>query len=238
MSTTDGSFASYSRESQRQKLSPRCPFASTERCPKYLESVALLRMTGGFAGISDDDIERLEQKWAGWRTPTREQAASFFGSDGRYSFGRLCPEVGYDHFGHFATGFYKYGDVLDSELAHERLSKEKVPSSDYRWRWWSIEPEHYTECSVYSILATEVRIDTKVTTKKSKKAPISPSLRWTVLARDSYTCQYCGRRPPEVVLEVDHRVSEAAGGDTNVDNLVASCFDCNRGKGARSARAT
>lgn len=235
MSTTDGSFASYSSESHRLKLSPRCPFASPERCPKYAESIDLLRESGGYAGISEEDRDRLSRKWAGWRTQAPEQSPSYFGSDGRYSFSRICPEVGYVFFGYFAAGFYRYGDVLDSELAHERLAKDHVPSSDHRWLWWSIEPEHYTECVVYSVLATEVKIDSKAGKRRSTKKPIPPSLRWTVLARDSYTCQYCGRMPPEVVLEVDHRVSEAMGGATKAENLVASCMQCNRGKGPRSA---
>ena len=235
MSSTDGSFASYSAQSQRLKLAPRCPFASTERCPRYAASIDLLGMTGQFAGIDEADRVRLRKKWEAWYTPTSEQAPSYSGYDGRYSFSRLCPEVSYDHFGYFASSFYKYGDEIDSEFAHKRLAAEKVPTSDHRWLWWSIEPEHYTECGVYSILATEVRIDSKANTRKSKKVSIPPSLRWTVLARDNYTCHYCGRKPPDVILEVDHKLSEIAGGSTSEDNLVASCFECNRGKGSRSA---
>jgi 5-methylcytosine-specific restriction endonuclease McrA len=35
-----------------------------------------------------------------------------------------------------------------------------------------------------------------------------------------------------VVLEVDHVVPRAEGGSDDTMNLVTSCFDCNRGKGA------
>lgn len=55
-------------------------------------------------------------------------------------------------------------------------------------------------------------------------------LRWQILERDSFTCRYCGRSAPDVMLEVDHRISLADGGDDNPDNLVASCMACNRGK--------
>jgi DNA-binding NarL/FixJ family response regulator len=55
-------------------------------------------------------------------------------------------------------------------------------------------------------------------------------LRWKILERDKYTCQYCGQSAPNVVLEVDHKLSLADGGTDNEDNLVTSCWACNRGK--------
>lgn len=60
--------------------------------------------------------------------------------------------------------------------------------------------------------------------------PIGKSLRFEVFARDSFTCQYCGRRPPDVILEVDHIHPRSKGGDDDHVNLVTSCYDCNRGK--------
>lgn len=48
--------------------------------------------------------------------------------------------------------------------------------------------------------------------------------------RDKHTCQSCGRKAPEVVLEVDHLLPVAKGGTDDFDNLITSCKDCNRGK--------
>lgn len=59
---------------------------------------------------------------------------------------------------------------------------------------------------------------------------ISKHLRFEVFKRDGFTCQYCGRRPPDVVLELDHIQPVAKGGGDEVVNLLTSCFDCNRGK--------
>jgi hypothetical protein len=59
-----------------------------------------------------------------------------------------------------------------------------------------------------------------------------PSVRFDVFKRDGFTCAYCGRKPPEVTLEVDHIIPRAEGGDDAVDNLTTACMDCNRGKGA------
>lgn len=58
--------------------------------------------------------------------------------------------------------------------------------------------------------------------------------RFEVFKRDGFTCQYCGAHPPAVVLEVDHIVPVAEGGQNDPDNLITACFACNRGKGAVS----
>lgn len=58
--------------------------------------------------------------------------------------------------------------------------------------------------------------------------------RFEIFKRDGFTCQYCGRTPPTVILECDHITPVAEGGTNDSDNLTAACFDCNRGKGATS----
>lgn len=55
--------------------------------------------------------------------------------------------------------------------------------------------------------------------------------RKAVLARDAYTCQYCGRE--QLGLTVDHVVPRSRGGSSAWDNIVAACAPCNRKKGNR-----
>jgi hypothetical protein len=62
---------------------------------------------------------------------------------------------------------------------------------------------------------------------------ISKSLRFMVLRRDDFACTYCGRKPPEVQLQIDHIVPWSSGGGTMMDNLRTACAECNIGKGAR-----
>lgn len=62
---------------------------------------------------------------------------------------------------------------------------------------------------------------------------ISKKIRFEVFKRDGFTCQYCGRMAPDVVLEVDHINPVNNGGSNDILNLVTSCFECNRGKGKR-----
>ena len=64
------------------------------------------------------------------------------------------------------------------------------------------------------------------------RKPLSKKTRFDVFRRDEFICQYCGNTPPAVVLEVDHFCAVKNGGDNDIDNLITSCFDCNRGKGA------
>ena len=67
----------------------------------------------------------------------------------------------------------------------------------------------------------------------AERKSLSKKARFEVFKRDSFTCQYCGRKAPDVVLEVDHIKPIAEGGTNNIMNLITSCFDCNRGKGKR-----
>lgn len=62
---------------------------------------------------------------------------------------------------------------------------------------------------------------------------ISVRTRFEVLKRDRFACAYCGKHPPDVLLEVDHIVPRAAGGSDELDNLICACWDCNRGKADR-----
>lgn len=64
----------------------------------------------------------------------------------------------------------------------------------------------------------------------SKRKAISKKSRFEVFKRDSFTCQYCGAKSPEVVLHVDHINPVSKGGDNEIINLITSCEPCNLGK--------
>lgn len=66
-----------------------------------------------------------------------------------------------------------------------------------------------------------------------KRKAFSKKDRFEVFKRDGFTCQYCGRKVPDTVLEVDHVIPVKENGGDGMDNLVTSCQDCNRGKSAR-----
>lgn len=62
------------------------------------------------------------------------------------------------------------------------------------------------------------------------RRPMSKRTRFTVFKRDDFRCTYCGRHPPDVLLEVDHILPVCEGGGDEEENLATACFDCNRGK--------
>lgn len=66
-----------------------------------------------------------------------------------------------------------------------------------------------------------------------KRESIKKSVRFEVFKRDNFTCQYCGKSAPDVILHIDHIHPVAGGGGCDIINLLTSCVDCNLGKGAK-----
>ncbi len=64
----------------------------------------------------------------------------------------------------------------------------------------------------------------------TKRKPISKRVRFEVFKRDAFTCQYCGKSAPDVILHLDHIKPVSKGGNNGILNLVTSCQSCNAGK--------
>ena len=62
------------------------------------------------------------------------------------------------------------------------------------------------------------------------RIPLTPAVRKKIFERDSYTCQYCGRSAPDVVLEIDHIIPINKNGTNDPQNLITCCLECNRRK--------
>jgi len=58
--------------------------------------------------------------------------------------------------------------------------------------------------------------------------------RRNVYRRDGYRCMYCGRRPRQEQLTIDHVIPRSRGGGHSWDNCVTACLDCNARKADRS----
>lgn len=245
-------FKWYSGESQRLGLPPRCPIASADLCPRYFESLEALTKGGHFTEIPRDHAARLSRKWEMFQAamsedmpevqdypPERDEEGGEIQHAGRMpvqTVDAFCPEVSYDRFGYFASGLYGYcgpdQGELDRHTDHEEYKRDGT-LDQWDSNWWSVVPKHYSECREYSIHTNFAK--GAPAKGRSQRKGISDKQRWMVLARDSFTCQYCGRKPPEVALHVDHRVSVRDGGSDELENLVTSCTQCNFGKGKSSA---
>ena len=78
----------------------------------------------------------------------------------------------------------------------------------------------------------ELIIKTELPRRKSRKV-INNSLKYDVMRRDNFKCNYCGKSPAtdsNVELEIDHIIPVSKGGDNNIDNLKTICKNCNIGK--------
>ena len=144
----------YISVSKDQRLSPRCPFASVYRCPRFYQSLSLLGRAGS-TEIAPEEDKRLKDEWQKtdvWPV-TDEQATMIAGpKDEIKHFSRFCPEVIYDRFGFFATELHKFSDEIDMSAAHAKLRNEGALPDDWKWNWSRIDPLHYTECPLYSLL--------------------------------------------------------------------------------------
>ncbi|MBI4574716.1 MAG: HNH endonuclease [Planctomycetes bacterium] len=58
--------------------------------------------------------------------------------------------------------------------------------------------------------------------------------RRNLMARDDYTCQYCGRPGSYRRLTLDHVTPRSEGGPDTWTNLVTACAACNDRKGGRT----
>ncbi len=60
---------------------------------------------------------------------------------------------------------------------------------------------------------------------------VSLKLRFKILQRDKFTCQYCGGTPElGYTLHVDHILPKSKGGKAEESNLITACWLCNTGK--------
>ena len=132
-------------------ITPRCPFSSAGTCPRYYQSLSLLKDAGSTA-IEPKEDQRLLKYWEKselW-PKTGEQATTI--AENQSHFWTFCPEVAFDRFGYFASSLNAYADEIDHDLAHKKLGRERAPTKDWRWAWASINPMHYAECPLYSVL--------------------------------------------------------------------------------------
>jgi len=144
----------YNQTGKEKGVTDRCPFATVESCPRYYQSLSLLGEVGS-TNIALHEDARLLTYWQGsdlW-PKTDEYATSVSGPEGDlHQFSNFCPEVAYDRFGYFATVLARHADEIDAGIAHTQLNKENAPGNDWRWSWAAVSLEHFSDCSLYSVL--------------------------------------------------------------------------------------
>lgn len=107
----------------------------------------------------------------------------------------------------------------------------RISEKPYRNRWGSVA----NACKQLKLFKEGKIKQTELlgTQKASARKSISLKIRWDVLKRDNYQCVRCGRRPPDVQLQVDHKDPRSKGGADTEENLRTLCKECNAGKSNR-----
>lgn len=148
-------------------------------------------------------------------------------------------------------GLKKYREV-EQRLISRNLLKPPVTSSrviavaeyqspqgkNFYTKKWSMPitdvPERYER-----LVETESENEVSDYQRKLERAKMSVKLRYSILQRDGFRCQICGRGAEDgVKLHVDHIIPVSKGGKTVENNLRTLCEDCNLGKGARLEKRT
>ena len=116
--------------------------------------------------------------------------------------------------------------VLLQNVEYRKKNKQKMRDyarKHYREKY-QVKPEKYLidENGVRKMREKIIRIKRKILRKQK--------MRFAALTRDKFTCQYCGRKAPDVILEVDHIHPRSKGGLDKLENYRTSCKDCNIGK--------
>lgn len=119
---------------------------------------------------------------------------------------------------------------VDYETAVELLeASERLGVSRRRGNGYVRAPKLCGPC--YEELASHETEPTGGESVTVEREPIPPRLRFQVLQRDAFRCQYCGRSTRDgATLHLDHVVPFSKGGPTSEDNLITACERCNLGK--------
>ena len=126
----------------------------------------------------------------------------------------------------------------EKEYYYKNIEKKREQRRNYYWRnceKLKIKRRKYREKNKELIRKKEKeRYHNDIKGRRTKmleaKRKTYRKLRFSILLRDDFTCKYCGRKPPEVILEIDHIFPKSKGGKNKLDNYVVACRDCNQGK--------
>lgn len=105
----------------------------------------------------------------------------------------------------------------------------------YSWSdWAALRPrdgEPFLQAVTFRLRVPEILTLTRY--EKPREEAVTFSRR-NLFKRDHQTCQYCGARPGNSELTIDHVVPKSRGGSSTWDNCVLACVPCNARKANRT----
>jgi hypothetical protein len=136
-------------------------------------------------------------------------------------FGEVVGPNSKYHGATYTRRFGSWGSALKAFV--EYINKEEE----------TVITEEKTNSELIPINTSKATKPKKVVKRKRTTRNINLRLRFTILQRDNFSCNKCGRSPakdPNVVLHVDHITPWSKGGETEIENLETLCKNCNLGK--------
>lgn len=115
----------------------------------------------------------------------------------------------------------------NKEKIKERLKEWKKKNPNYQKEWYRKNDGEYSR-QYYLKNKKHLNELARIRNKERKLKK-----RFTIFERDNFTCQYCGRKSLDVILEVDHIIPKSKGGLNEISNYKTACKECNNGKGDR-----
>lgn len=134
---------------------------------------------------------------------------------------------------HPELGFQKGHPKYYFKHTEETLDKIRKNSNIRYWlgKKHPISEETKKKLRESWVIRTGLTTEERAGIRRQKTKQKRLKLRFQIFTRDNFTCQYCGRKSPKVILEIDHKYPKSKGGKDNIDNYITACGDCNRGKG-------
>ncbi len=179
-----------------------------------------LRLVGLKAGRqAPTETELLDELQRLWEELGRQPSKDEITKRSKYKYST------YRHvFGGWTKAIYAFvADREKEDLGDESIEAETRLINRFEKKEVPNEPR---------LIDTESVFDGVNIIKMKTSRKVGNRLRFRVLERDNFTCQYCGKSPKDegVRLEADHIIAYSKGGETTFENLTTACWGCNSGK--------
>lgn len=134
-------------------------------------------------------------------------------------------------------------------------SFKKTMKAVYKGRALIVDPADYMTYDIDSWIgrgvelaeeSTKVRLgldvfiarpEVIVTTKYDRIPKMSVVFcRRNLWRRDAFRCQFCGKRPPQDEISIDHLLPKSRGGVSSFENCVLACMRCNKKKNNKTPK--
>ncbi len=189
---------------------------SGKRSPHYEDFIDMFIIEGNF-----NLIEQHAAKIAEWKNECKIQIEESKMKERRSRQFQECIDDAHEFQFKFTKMQTRYRTVNYVRMPYKVTQAVKIFPCDYAYL---LKRKQQLEAISYQLPLRQYNI-------KNQRSLMTKELRKTVMERDNYTCQICGKyMPDEVGLQIDHITPVSKGGKTVLSNLQVTCSKCNSRK--------